>query len=478
MHAEKSLWYESLPILSFSRAEFATFLRTNGLAPVHLGLDDPILTRYQVLRIRLWNEATAVSPPPRFQFSAGSRLVKILDVTGTARRPRERSVPIEHNIPRLRWRMPEDGEAPFRLAWDGPHRDVAGYHVYQSGAMHVGFGRVNTALLTTPEFTLSTRPAEDAQWRFIRVSTVSLNGRESELSGTLAFRDLLGFAPTFENTIRILSRTPGSDRRPGTNSREFDSPAEVLRQKIQYQAVVVDAAQESETRRLLGSESVRVYTEQNLEFLQGSVRFSLPEGIDSGSEVEVQVYVKASPGVPIIPSLETAADTKLALRRKGAAPRLVVDEPRGAASPELSLTPPVARSLASPRSILVLWEAPESPDYAGVTLRRARAGPGADASAQPLEIYRGRGATNAVILSWKRDASAAPAGATPAQGNAASGEEIVRGFSFEDTAVPDDGVYQYTLVAHDRMGNPARPIVLNASLRDRIPGGAVWRRVE
>ena len=478
LRAEKSLWYEVTPILSLSKPEFDTFVRRAAPAPVYLGLDDPFLVDYQVLRIRLWNEGRSITQPPQFRLSAGSRLIKVLDITGHSRRAGGTSLRISHNIPRLRWRTPWAGEARLRLGWDGPRQGAAGYHIYQSRVMQAGFGRINSSLVTGTDFALPMGRAEDAQWRFFRVGTVAVGGGQSELSETLALRDVIGFCATFENTLRIRPRASGSARSRGTNSLEVETPAEALRQPMRYDAVIVNTAQESETRRLLERGGVRVFTDEDLEFMQGSIRFSLPEGLAAGAEIELQVYLKAAPGVPIVPSLETDAASPVVLRRKGSSPRLAVNEPPSMDSAEARLTPPVVRSVASSHSILLLWDAPAAADYAGVTLYRSGPGDESGPQLQPMEIYRGRGSTNQVVLSWKREETADVSGAGSDQAGKTNLEEVLDGMSFEDTSVPDDRFYWYTLIAYDRAGHRAHPITLQASLRDRTAGAMTWRRAD
>lgn len=73
------------------------------------------------------------------------------------------------------------------LVWDSvTDSDLTGYNIYGAQMEPTSFKKLNTKLLTRPEY--STEPMRNDVVYFFRVSSVDTAGNESELSDILEFR--------------------------------------------------------------------------------------------------------------------------------------------------------------------------------------------------------------------------------------------------------------------------------------------------
>jgi hypothetical protein len=446
-----------IAISKHARTELGKFERSLSIEPFDLGIDDPLLDEYYVIRLRLHSVGTAIDQPLTFAIFTGANDNKILSVQHKVIRPRNKSVKIVHSIPEVRWAWPEGG-VKTKFTWDYPATlEEVYFNVYRSLLRKGGYGRANPKHITSTSWEMVEKARRELYPAYYKI--FAANGWAQAGSEPFESQNL---AP-----LRSFVRREPSQKDPAGASRP----------------PTANSVNESE-----------------LGFAQGHVNITLNNGMDANADLYVYVLCKVLPGSELAPSVALEGSPTVGFKLRGKVPPIRIPSIEFKADKlRARLTPIFVDYIASSESIILVWEKPEAREFVGVRVFRTPERQLGDLQGvtREQEVYDGPGLKRSVILRLaktealfmsdaskmegilrfslppEREKPVASDGRpklTPPSGLRFSSEVSLDSGYYIDT--PPKGVtFTYVIYGYDENGNVSYPVLVNASLAE--PGEGV-----
>ncbi len=494
----KELSYEILSISQHKKYKLIDVAKLEGLDPFDLNLDDPILTRYYLIKIRLQNEGEAVKGTLTFHVSMGQH-TKILDIKYKVISPPSKFLKIIHSLPPLTWKMLGKNETPL-LSWDydSPY-SVAGFNVYRSVFKDIGYGRINEQLVTQEGFVIPfTRPYVSTS--YYRITAVGTNGFESPPSVPDKFPDALAFQPSFKDVYFVDPNLLVKAEADGSRKAPFHSLTEAISKKGGSAIFIVNESRKNITSSQNISTQAKVFYKDDLGFLNGRAEVSLLNGIDEHADIELFFLCKSisRKEIDVKLSLEGAPQVKFGKVETGYENTVRLNQETGGpkVDAKMLLTPKKVKTFLGQNTIYLVWDKPQSPEYEGVRIFRSRMRTADDLTSVGEELHDGPGSTDTLSCkyssNWKdplkqhdfnrlsrlthyhyqpppRKGEGAPPAAPSRLRIVTTIDVNVDSFYYADKSVSLGMAYTYTLFAFDNENKYSYPILINASLNDWSP---------
>jgi hypothetical protein len=255
----------------------------------------------------------------------------------------------------------------------------------------------------------------------------------------------------------------------------------------------------SSTRLQNLPEHIKVFYNEDLQFLDGAIDVLLPEGLDESAQVDLFFLCKVASKEDIEPRIELRGAPGITWAKTGNIARENVPAVQKPATVDqkLSLTPEIVTFYAGKQTIFLVWAKPQNADYRGVRIFRSSErvtpslsdfgkelydGPGdirpvkCDSDKQPIESEesnkslqekaRRDQAAMYIEPTPKKDRGLKPPGSFRNMRIMWEEEEMGNGLHFADTTAKSGTTYTYTLFAYDDKERYSYPVVVHASLAD------------
>ena len=484
----KELTYEVSKIAHYQKFELREVAESQGIEFFNLKLDDPFLSDYYLAKIILRNRKGSINSSLRFEVSTDTRLAKIIDVKFKITRPANKSVAIVHSLPNLMWALPK--VLPLQFNWEeGEPSHIAGYYIYRSFIKDRGYGRINHELITKSSYEFGGVNVENLSQVYYRVSAVGVDGPESELSEPITFPDLIAFGSYFKDSVSII---PDQDKKNLSKLNQFASLPEAMAKSSPSTIFIVSSYRKEVLRKENLSNDPRVFYDDDLEFMKGKVKISLPNGIDEGGEINIFVLYKLLPGERSDLNMKLQEMTEINIERAGKTQSEVIqidDKKNIEKDKKRSLTPTQVRTYLGKGTIFLVWRKPESPDFKGVRIFRSKKRNWEDLINLGKELYHGPGLSQQIMCEMKRRQPIQKSKVVrdyvsffkpPDMKEEAQRSKLVPSkvvglrleyvlsiegeLNYADNTASPNTIYTYTLIAFDKSNNYSYPILLNASL--------------
>jgi hypothetical protein len=486
--SSKQIIYEILSTSHHKKNGLFDLARSERLNYFDLKLDDPILTDYYLIKVRLQNRGVAITEPLKFIISIGEPNTKILDIKYKIIKPTNKSLKITNSLPSLTWEIKE--EDCFKFALDPIPEGLAGFNVYGAILKDVGYGRVNQRIVTQSEFEDPILCFKNLSTFYYRVTSISPDGSESDLSEPLPFPKSLALLPNFKDVYIVDPNTPPQQVADGSRKAPFTSISEAMK-KVGTSATFIIRQNRA---RVINSEhlssSARVFYENDLDFLKGHAYVTLLNGIDENADIQLfflcKTLLDGTIGVKV--NLEGSPEIKVEkLGRKALQSVQSVQKSNFPNDPKALLTPKIVKTYLGENTIYLIWEKPHSPEYKGVKIFRSDKRNSFDSTDFGKELYDGQGENGTLVCNIFqknidpekladriRNADDKMANLRPISPHAPSaptligvgGDFEVVGQIFKDKTISPGVAYTYTFFAYDGNKNYSYPIFINASLSD------------
>lgn len=518
---KKNISYELTHSYFESIRDAQKYVETEGLTSFDLNLDDPLINKYHIVKIKLINEGIYIRDTLKFNITIDNQLVKIIDIKHRVNVPENKNLSITDTIPALSWSFDELNkyDSLYALSWQAPQQrtdgskvtGIAGYNIYGSAIKDVGYGQINEKLAKESSWRI-----ENNRYPFYKTEAVDLQGRRSELSLAMPFPEIFAFAPFFKDVVLIEPNVKPDIKTSCNNCQIYDSLTHAI-EKEGAQATFLINRKKSD---VLSSDNLvdsnyyktNVLYSDDLRNLIGKADIFLPAGLDEDSEIFFYILYKIWP--------ETEHDINFNIIGNPAvhfvkindiSNRIVSNNSKFAESgiqeknKKTMLTPPVVSTYLANNKIYLLWDYPKDFSYKGVRIFRS-----VKSNAKILgdEVYDGLGETdklkcitdtsvddiqNTSAISAKNYITGDP----PPRVKPSSLEKkssidetspplppsismnivisLVANINekdskplpyFVDTEVSPELTYTYTLYAYDEEDNYSYPININASLKE------------
>ncbi len=486
--SSKKITYEILSTSHHEKNGLIDFALSEGLNFFDLKLDDPILTDYYLIKVRLQNRGVAIIEPLKFIISIGEPNTKILDIKYRIVKPTNKSLKIINSLPSITWQMKEDDCYPT-LTWDVKMEELAGFHVYRSILKDVGYGRVNDGIITESK---SEDPVtfKNLSTFYYRVTAVGTTGAESSLSESLPFPKYLALLPYFKDVYWIDPNASPQKVTDGSCKTPFISISEAIK-KVGNSATFIirqNRANVISSKNLSGE--AKVFYEDDLEFLKGRAYVSLLNGIDENADIQLFFLCKTliDGTIEFKLDLEGSPEIKVErLRRKPMQSVQSIQKSNFSKDPKALLTPKIVKTYLGENTIYLVWKKPQSLEYKGVKIFRSDKRNIIDSTDFGKELYDGYGENGTLVCNFflkdidqkqlanrikNADHTMAnlrpprPGVPNPPDFRGIGGYFDVDGQIFKDNAVSPGVVYTYTFFTYDSNNNYSYPIFINASLSD------------
>ena len=497
----QKLSYELESVSRHSRNELTKIAKEYGLAEFDLRLDDPILTNYYLIKVRLLNVGQTIKSTLRFAVTIKNGKTKLIDIQHKVIRPANKSFRIVDSLPSLKWQLPT-GENRVRLAWEnGKGNEGMVYNIYRSFSEKVGYGRINDQLIETPRFELPLDFSKDLATCYYVVTAGESGVWESDWSHPIKTPDVLAFSPYFEN-VHWVNPYLTSEVEPDRSRKAIFSSLSKAIKAVGKSGIFIVAQTRDEAVTIQNvSSDVTVFYKDDLEFLDGKVELSVLNGFDENADVELFFLCKALP---------TEKEAEFALVLEGA-PEVALEESQKSSSKSMTfpvpktgrrdnikeaLTPKQLQTYPGKDTMYLAWEKPENPSYKGVMIFRSELRDLRDITTIGEQIYDGEGSMVSLQCEYVQNGTKPTLRMMRISANAKI--ELFRpprrviqkrlappsGFSgtrlvnigdvdircFADRTVLPHTSYTYTLFAYDDSEHFSYPIIVNTSLDYWSPG--------
>ena len=500
----QELHYEISSISLHKKYELFSLSNAEGLSEFNLGLDDPILADYYLVKVRLRNDGKAIKSSLKFNVTIGKNYTKILDIKHKVIKPTNKSFKIIHSLPPLTWEMHEDIRG-VTLAWSYELATVAGFHVYRSVLKNEGYGRINERMVTQPQVEIQLNNLSTC---YYRVTAIGFNGMESKSNDPIRFPDSAAFLPLFKDVYWVNPDTVSENAADGTRKAPFRSLSEGIERKGKSATFLVEQSREEVTSIGSLSKKARVFYKGDLRFLNGWAQVSLLDGMDEGTEIELFFLCKMIPEkvIDLNMKLEGAPEIRFKKGETQWRHRIQLKNEAGSSmDPKVLLTPREVKTYLGEGTIYLVWEKPKSSAYKGVRIFRSGKRSADDLTNFGQELYDGPGCSDKLErVVWTKNSiepdrlkrfrhsidysyvsppqkkSAAPP--LPPTGFGIRGIEVISELDddllhFADNSVSSSKAYTYTLWAYGNNYTYSYQIVINASLSDWSPEDNCYPKV-
>lgn len=493
--------YDVISISSLKEQELQQYAESEGINPFNVNLDDPIIDKYYVIKLKLNNKGIALTGSLKFLLSIGRNDVKIIDIKHIVKNPVNKAIAISHSIPDLIWSLEKASEGA--LSWDPPTTNangskltgLAGFNVYRSKFKDVGYGKLNDKLIQNTFFKINSEILSSPA--YYAVEAVNTTGLRGDLSNLVKIPENLAFSPHFKDVIIVDPYSKSKKVSNDSKMHSYISLSEAIKREGKKVIYLVEAYRKNivSADNLVDNknDNIKVLYLDDLKFLKGQSDIFFPSGLDEDAELYFYILFKSSS--------ETGYDTSLLLEGR---PEVKVlrnnssihknihrdnEKSKGELDKKYLLTPILATAYVGKNSIYLMWEYPKDQKYKGVRIFRSEKGDNHSYS-RGEEIYNGLGnidelfCKNIKDVMFRADSKVGtfdvpseppqqqkPTPTAPKMLNIQISEDVNEKGGrhlpfFVDNKVSPNKVYTYTLYAYDGNGINSYPIVINASLRD------------
>ncbi len=504
--SKAAISYDVISISSLKEQELQEYAKAEGINPFDLKLDDPIIDKYYVIKLKLNNKGIALTGSLKFLLSIGKTYVKIIDIKHIVKEPAHKAIAISHSIPDLTWSLEKASEGT--LTWDPPITnidgtkltDLAGFNVYRSKFKDIGYGRFNDKLIQNTFFKIDSEILYSPN--YYASEAVDLHGNRSELSSPVKFPEILAFSAHFKDVIFINPYSKSKKQSNGSKMNKCISLTEAIKREGKESTYLVNEYRKNivSANNLINNsnEKIKVLYLDDLKFLEGQADIFFPSGLDEDAEIYFYFLIKNLPeaGYDLSLTLEGRPEVKV-IRNNASIKKNIPkynEKAKDKIDKKYSLTPLLATIYVGKNTIYLMWEYPMDQKYKGVRIFRSEKIKNHSYS-RGAEIYNGMGNTDKLLCinkkgvvfqadskvgtfdvpiepPRKKESTFSLSPADPKIFNVTmSGEVNVKPGGrplpfFADNKVSSKIVYTYTLYAYDDNGINSYPIVINASLRD------------
>lgn len=492
----QKLSYELESVSRHSRNELTKIAKEYGVAEFDLRLDDPILTDYYLIKVRLRSVGQAIKSTLKFAVTIKNGMTKLLDIQHRVIRPANKSLRIVDSLPPLKWQLPT-GEVKSVIVWDY-EEGVEGYNIYRSFCEKVGYGRINDQPIESPRFELPRDYSKDLVTCYYVVTAGEAGVWESDWCHPMKEPDVSAFCAYFENVHWVkpyLTSEVESDR---SRKPIFSSLSKAIKAVGKSGNFIVAQTRDEAVTSKNVSSDVTVFYKNDLEFLDGNVELSVLNGFDKNADIELFFLCKAVP---------TEKESEFAMVLEGS-PEIDFEESQRSSYKSITfpvpktgrrdniketLTPKQLQTYPGKNTIYLAWEKPENPSYKGVRIFRSELRDLRDITAIGEQIYDGEGSTMSLQCKHVRGLTEPTLTRERISANvrvelfcpppriiqkdclpplSPSGLSMERLFDivdvdmryFTDRTVSPHTSYTYTLFAYDDSDRYSYPIIINTSL--------------
>jgi len=329
-------------IFTGKQSELEGFRRRLGFAAIKRNLDDDIFDSYFVIPIQFHNRTRNPVASVSFILDAGCEAARIIDVEYIVRHPIEKKVTLKHDLPEFQLVVPTD-DVVTEMRWDAP--PGTRINAYCSIAKDRGFGKVNS---------------------------MPIIGNRSELH----------FAPNSYPSHWYL-RLAATDGAIDADVSEVTVVPNALFRDLKLKSVHDEA--NIEPRRPTWDER------EKMPFLRGRTRITFDSGLDAGSQIDVYLIGKLIEGESLRPSVKMDGAPGTSFKEENLAPRIDIPETKPLDAAKLNLTPERVFAVSDSKSVVVLWDLPNCPNYAGAKIYRTVEKRIGDYSSVGEKIFEGYG---------------------------------------------------------------------------------------
>jgi hypothetical protein len=507
-YSKAAISYDVISVSSLKEQELQEYPKAEGINPFDLKLDDSIIDKYYVIKLKLSNKGVALTGNLKFLLSIGRNDVKIIDIKHIVKNPVHKAIAISHSIPNLIWSLEKASERT--LTWDPPRTDIygykstetdlAGFNVYRSKFKDAGYGKINDKLIQNTFFKIDSTILYSPAY-YASEAVTALGGR-SDLSNSVKLPEGLAFSHHFKDVIIVDPNSKSKKQSNGSKMNKYISLSEAIKREGKKVTYLVEDYRENivNADNLVDNknENIKVLYLDDLKFFKGQADISFPSGLDEDAELYFYILFKTIS--------ETGYDTSLLLEGR---PEVKViksnssiqknihrdnEKSKDKLDKKYLLTPMLATAYVGKNNIYLMWEYPKDQKYKGVRIFRSEK---RDNHSYSLgeEIYNGTGnidelfCKNIKAVIFRADSKVGTFDVpeeppqqqikVPAAPNMLNAKQIFGGVNekggrhlpfFADNKVSPIKVYTYTLYAYDDNGINSYPIVINASLRDLDSG--------
>ena len=382
---KKSISYEGIHSFYESIEDAQKYIEIEGLTPFEVSLDDPLIDTYHILKIKLNNEGSIINNSLKFNIAIGNQFAKIIDIKHRVITPENKNLLITDTIPSLSWSMDAlIKEMPhLALSWQPPQQriggskitDIAGYNIYGSATIDLGYGQINEKLIKESSWRIG-----DDQYPFFKVQVVDLHGLKSKLSSAIPFPEAFAFSPFFDD-VAIIEPSIKSDLRAHCNDcKIYESLSQAI-EKEGAQSTFLINKKKSDTLSLDNLVD-KIYYKNNVLYadnilnMKGEADILMPTGLDEDSEIIFYILYKIWPKAEhdVNFSITGHSDIQL-VKENDISTHVVSNDARSNTNTQKKyktiLTPPVVSSYISNNKIYLLWDHPKDISYQGVRIFRS-----------------------------------------------------------------------------------------------------------
>ncbi len=498
--SDSTLTYQITSVSRLRQHELPQYAEQELGRAFNLQLDDPIITEYGLFKVTLRNPGQAIQNGFKLQATIGQGDVKIIDVAHVVRFPLNKSIPVVHTLPNLKWTMNVRSEVV--IGWTPPQDNaVFGYHLYRSTLRDVGFGRINARLITQSCVAVNVK---DLRPGYYAVATVGLTGNMSKLSRPVKYPEIMALQPTFKDVIWVHPDTRSTDHCEKQQANTYRTIKDAAVRGGDSKPILVrkrrnDALSTQNLERNYYTDK-QIFYEDDLDFLRGQVDVSFPNGLDEGGEIDFYFLTKPIPGSEASFDLILKGDPTIKLvRRSEKSDPTKPSEQSGTDKKKQSLTPSMVTTLVDNENITLIWTKINDTSYKGVRIFRTVVANGVPPDQLGEEIYDGPTAKGTVECRMNRNVTVAakpplsiypmpeakepprrknekikgspPAapGALRMEGLAIIPENVTINY-FRDGPARSTAEYKYTSYTFDDRNNYSYPVEVRASMLDRASG--------
>jgi hypothetical protein len=466
----------------------------------NLQLDDPIITRYDVFKLRIKNEGSVITGGFKLRAQVNQGQAKIVDIKHIIKFPVNKAVMIDYSLPNFTWR-PLKSKSKVAFSWSSPSdTSILGYYLYKSVLKDLGYGNFNIGLIRRNCFVLG---EEELPPSYYALVTVGLNGVLSNLSSPVKFPESVALQPRFKDVITIDPNFDRHDECLVTEERIYHSLSEALAKEGRKAIFLIrkrraDIQSSVEQLNEYGRD-LRIFYEDDLDFLRGQAELSFPDGVDGEGEIDFYFVTKSfSDTEPSISLVLMGQPTVSFIRRAGNNEMAQHAEVANSTARKQALTPKLVTARTGKKTISLVWARNQS--FKGIRVfRRAAVKDKETKKMDSLgeEIYDGKYFTGkfkcesnqstqrvtTVEIKIPTEIMNPPPNDPPKrkheikEGIPAAPFNVKVSFTggieepvnfFTDNDVRDKLTYKYTIYTFDNDGNYSYPVQINASLTDSM----------
>ena len=495
---KKELFYKVLSISKFKKHELSQIAKKEKIDYFNLNLDDPLLTDYYMINIRLQNKGVAIKSPLKFNVLIKNPYTKILDIKHKVITPSNKYIALTNSIPPFIWDLNEHNyDFDYTITHENPYI-LSGFNIYQSVEKNVGYGRANEKIITKQTFKIPYDPFKTLSTVYYCITAVGVNGLESGLSEPFKFPDFLAFGPYFKNLYWIDPNMDLNSASNGSANAPFPSLSEAIKKTNKSAFFINKRDKEPIKSNQTIPNDIKVFNADTLKFLNGRTNIFIEIGIDENSDIRLFFLFKAivDKQLEFNLSLEGSPEIKI---KQGGIKKWNFEQSKQKnnlkRNQKAFLTPSIVKTYLGQNTIYLAWEKPKNSGYNGVRIFRKTKKSGDNLNAVGKELYEGHGNADTLYCTFENRkpiygerkinkvsrfsplTSLQPPRRKDSEYNLPDSPkgfkvetsvaiEDVKLLYFSDKTVSPGMVYTYTLFAYDKNNNYSFPILINASLSD------------